>query len=214
FLSQGPGPPVNKWQRAPPERLRRPPRVIRLTLRGYGRECVYRVRRRHSQRTRMRLTRCSFVRLLALAAILLLGIPAQAAQPGGPEMFRVSAGRPGAIIEAPSGQEEAELLAFDSSFTAKMLALAPEESLRADDWPIAPGVRRSVVLTRRDIYAPDARIVMMEGGREVELPRSRLAFFLGEIQDGTQGRVMVSIDPDTGTLGGFSATNEGDFEIG
>jgi hypothetical protein len=128
-------------------------------------------------------------------------------------MFRVSAGRPGAIIEAPSGQEEAELLAFDSSFTAKMLALAPEESLRADDWPIAPGVRRSVVLTRRDIYAPDARIVMMEGAREVELPRSRLAFFLGEIQDGTQGRVMVSIDPDTGTLGGFSATNEGYFEI-
>src|SRR5664280_1066764 len=128
-------------------------------------------------------------------------------------MFRVSAGRPGAIIDAPSGQEEAELLAFDSTFTAKLLALAPEESLRADDWPIAPSVRRSVVLTRRDIYAPDARIVMMEGAREVELPRSRLAFFLGEIQDGTQGRVMVSIDPDTGTLGGFSATNEGYFEI-
>lgn len=161
----------------------------------------------------MKLTRCSFVRLLALAAILLPGIPAQAAQPGGPEMSRVSAGSPGAIIEAPSGQEEAELLAFDSSFTAKLLGLAPEESLRADDWPIAPGKRQSVVLTRRDIYAPDARIVMMEGGREVELPRSRLAFFLGEIQDGTKGRVMVSIDPDTGTLGGFSATNEGYFEI-
>src|ERR1035441_736099 len=85
-------------------------RVTRLTLRGDGRECVYRVRRRHSQRTRMKLTRCSFVRLLALAAILLPGIPAQAAQPGEPEMFRVSAGRPGAIIEAPSGQEEAALL--------------------------------------------------------------------------------------------------------
>src|ERR1019366_7984000 len=186
FLSQGPGPPVNKWQRAPPERLRRPPRVIRLTLRGYGRECVYRVRRRHSQRTRMKLTRCSFVRLLVLGAIFLPGIPAQAAQPGEPEMSRVSAGRPGAIVDAPSGQGEAELLSFDSSFTAKLLALAPEESLRADDWPIAPSVRRSVVLTRREIYAPDAKIVVIEDGTLREAPRSRLAFFEGVVTDASE----------------------------
>jgi hypothetical protein len=156
-------------------------------------------------------TRCSFVRLLALAAIFLPGIPAQAAQPGEPEMSRVSAGRSGAIVDAPLGQGEAELLAFDSSFTAKLLALAPEESLRADDWPIAPGVRRSVVLTRRDNYAPDARIVKIDGDREVELPRSRLLFFRGASEDGT--RVGVSLDPDSGQMRGLSMGPEGIHEL-
>jgi hypothetical protein len=156
-------------------------------------------------------TRSSFVRLLALAAIFLPGIPAQAAQPGGPEMSRVSAGRPGAIVDAPSGQGEAELLAFDSTFTAKLLALTPEESLRADDWPIAPGVRRSVVLTRRDNYATDARIVKIDGDREVELPRSRLLFFRGESEDGT--RVGVSLDPDSGQMRGLSIGPEGLHEL-
>src|ERR1035437_3502735 len=101
--------------------------------------------------------------LLALWTLVGRRLPAQAAQPGGPEMSRVSAGSPGAIVDAPSGQGEAELLAFDSPFTAKLLALAPEESLRADDWPIAPHKRRSVVLTRRDNYAPDTRIVKIDG---------------------------------------------------
>src|SRR5450759_3619401 len=159
----------------------------------------------------MKPTRCSFIRLLALTAILLPGIPTQAVQPGGPEMSRVSAGRPGAIIEAPSGQGEAELLAFDSSFTAKLLALAPEESLRADDWPIAPGMRRSVVLTRRDNYAPDARTVRIDGDREVDLPRSRLLFFRGESEDGT--RVGVSLDPDSGQMRGLSIGPEGLHEL-
>jgi hypothetical protein len=159
----------------------------------------------------MTISRSSFVRLLALAAIFLPGIPAQAAQPGGPEMSRVSAGRPGAIVDAPSGQGEAELLAFDSTFTAKLLALTPEESLRADDWPIAPGVRRSVVLTRRDNYATDARIVKIDGDREVELPRSRLLFFRGESEDGT--RVGVSLDPDSGQMRGLSIGPEGLHEL-
>jgi hypothetical protein len=156
-------------------------------------------------------TRCSFVRLLALAAILLPGIPVQAAQRDGPEMSRVSAGRPGAIIDAPSGQGEAELLSFDSSFTAKLLALSPGESLRADDWPIAPGVRWSVMLTRRDNYAPDARIVKIDGDREVELPRSRLLFFRGESEDGT--RLGVSLDPDSGQMRGLSMGPEGLHEL-
>jgi hypothetical protein len=156
-------------------------------------------------------TRCSFVRLLALAAILLPGIPAQAAQRDGSDMPRVSAGRPGAIVDAPLGQGEAELLAFDSTFTAKLLALSPGESLRADDWPIAPGVRRSVVLTRRDIYAPDARIVKIDGDREVELPRSRLLFFRGESEDGT--RLGVSLDPDSGQMRGLSMGPEGLHEL-
>ena len=149
--------------------------------------------------------------LLALWTLVGSSLPAQAAQPGGPEMSRVSAGRPGAIVDAPSGQGEAELLAFDSTFTAKLLALTPEESLRADDWPIAPGVRRSVVLTRRDDYAHDARIVRIDGDREVELPRSRLLFFRGESEDGT--RVGVSLDPDSGQMRGLSIGPEGLHEL-
>ncbi len=166
----------------------------------------------------------SALRLVALIAAL-VATRAEAAPPArdrapGPAVVRAGGSRGSLLgvrtaetVRAPDGIGDADLVTFDEGLAPRLLRLAPEESLWVSAWPVAPGVQKDVVLTRRDVYAPDARIVKFEKGQEVELPRSRLAFFIGEIEDGKKGRVMVSIDPDTGTFSGFSAADEGYFEI-
>ena len=105
--------------------------------------------------------------------------------------------------------EEMEAVGLDPAVASALLDLAPEASLAVDSWPIAPGVRQSVELVRFDVYAPDARIVKIEGGQEVELPRSRLAFFHGRSAEDPETRMVVTVDPDTRALEGLAITAEG-----
>ena len=44
-------------------------------------------------------------------------------------------------------------------------------------------IRRALTVARHDVYAADARIVAIDHGFEVEVPRSRLVFFWGSIED-------------------------------
>ncbi|MBP7677049.1 MAG: hypothetical protein KBB14_12070, partial [Thermoanaerobaculia bacterium] len=92
-----------------------------------------------------------------------------------------------------------ELVRFDQAFVATLRDLAPEETVRVDDWPIAPGQRAPVVLRRFDVYAPDAKIVVVDGDREVEVPRTATHYYLGARIDGS-GRFAVGLDPDFGTI--------------
>ncbi|MEP6639987.1 MAG: hypothetical protein ABJC39_11600, partial [Chloroflexota bacterium] len=142
--------------------------------------------------------------LVVLAAAAANAAPAEQGRP------RLSAGRPGLILDAPSGSGEAELLTFDDRTVASLLATAPEDSLRIGDWPVAPGDRRTVSLTRHDVYAPDARIVMMVGEHEVELPRSKLVFFWGSFES---GNLVVAVDPDARVLSGLVMTGSGVQEL-
>lgn len=121
---------------------------------------------------------------------------------------------PGPIVDAPDGRSDMELVRFDDRVVSALRALAPEESIRLDDWPVAPGVRRQVVLHRFDVYAPDARIVRFVDGREVELPRSPLVFFRGRTVDrGEEIRLVAWADPVEGIRGGLCLGPEGTVEI-
>ncbi len=155
----------------------------------------------------MRLVRC------LLLAILVAGVPGlrtAAARPVDGEVLR--AAPLGPIVEAPDGRSEMELVRFDQRMTARLQALEPEESLRVDDWPISPGQRAQVVLRRFDVYAPEARIVAIEGGREIEVPRSRTIFFMGVRLDGS-GRFAAGLDPDSGNIRSSHWDGETLFEI-
>ena len=77
------------------------------------------------------------------------------------------------------------------------LAQGSEAVLPMDDWPVAPGDRRTVEVARHDVYAPDARIVAIGAGGESEVPRSRLLFFWGAAVGDPSRRVLVSLHPDT-----------------
>ncbi len=147
---------------------------------------------------------------LLLPAVFAAATAAVAAPP--PEADILRAAPLGPIVEAPDGKSEMELVRFDARMTAKLQTLAPEESLRVDDWPVSPGQRAQVVLRRFDVYAPDARIVVIEDGREIEVPRSRVIFFMGSGIDG-EGRFAVGLDPDSGTFRGSRQDGETHFEI-
>lgn len=100
----------------------------------------------------MRAFRCLLLAILVAGAP---GLRAAAARPVDGELLR--AAPLGPIVEAPDGRSEMELVRFDERVTARLQTLAPEETLRVDDWPIAPGERAQVILRRFDVYAPTRR---------------------------------------------------------
>jgi metallopeptidase family M12-like protein len=144
--------------------------------------------------------------------LCLLALPlGSAAMP--PDEAPLRAALAGRFVTAPDGEGEAELVDFDPVLAKALLDVAPGASRLVADWPVAPGLRKDVELTRFEVYAPDARIVKIEGNRMVELPRSKLAFFHGRPEDDPETRLVVTVDPETGTLEGLALTAEGAREL-
>lgn len=107
---------------------------------------------------------------------------------------------------------EGELVAFDARVARTLLSLAVGERIAMDGWPVAPGIARTMVLTRTEIYAPDARIVAIGAGGELEVPRSTWAFFRGS-DPGGRARVAIALDSATGALRGLALSERGTFEL-
>jgi len=120
---------------------------------------------------------------------------------------------PGERVIAPDLKTTAEQVTLDPGLTPRLLALSVEESLAVADWPVAPESRRNVILTRHEVYAPDAKIVRVDGRRQTELPRSRLAFYWGTAEDDELVRVFLSVDPATGAIQSFTQSSEGLNEL-
>jgi hypothetical protein len=120
---------------------------------------------------------------------------------------------PGQLIDAPDGVSRMEQLSVEPALGPTLLALALDASVRIEDWPVAPGVRRPVVVTRHDVYASDAKIVAIDGGKEVEIPRSKLVFLWGTAEGDGATTVLITADPDTGAVSGSSMTVDGSFDL-
>jgi len=153
-------------------------------------------------------------RLVGVLSVVVCGfIPAVAlaAAPDGP--VRLAAAAQGQVIDAPGTDVRAEVVTFGEALAPALLRVAPEETVRVAGWPVAPGVRADVRLTRFEIYAPDARIWKVEGDRRTEVPRSRMAFFQGFAEDTPDTRVFAGLDPDTGAFQGLAISPQGSFEI-
>ncbi len=145
-------------------------------------------------------------RWIVTGGVLLLGsLPASAAQ--------LRAAAAGELVAAPDGFGDAEIVNLDPAVAQTLLNLEEGASMPVADWPVAPGVRQEVELARFDVYAPNARIVKMEGAREVELPRSRLVFFQGRSLDDTGTRLVVTVDPETRQLQAMAMTEDGTQEL-
>jgi len=117
------------------------------------------------------------------------------------------------LVVAPNGSGEAEVVEIDASVVSSLMSLTAESSLAVADWPVAPGVYQEIELTRFDVYAPDARVVRIERGKAVDLPRSRHLFFHGRSVDDPETRLMISLDPDTRELAGVTYSREGQHEL-
>ncbi len=145
-------------------------------------------------------------RVLAAAVLAVLaGIAARGASPQrGANGLRGALAGP--IVDLP-GERVGERIEFEPDLASALLARAPEEPVSVPDWPVAPGVRRTIRVARHEVYAPGARTIRVDAGGETEVPRSRLAFFWGE--DDAGGRVMVSVDPETHAVRGLSGSKDG-----
>jgi hypothetical protein len=124
---------------------------------------------------------------------------------------RLVATSPGPFYGTPDGGE-GELLAFDSRLAPALSTLAAGERIAVDGWPVAPGVSRTMVLTRTEVYAPDTRIVAIGKDGEIPVPLSTWIFFQGRDPSGT-ARVAVALDPETGGMRGLSISEHGLHEL-
>jgi uncharacterized repeat protein (TIGR01451 family) len=120
---------------------------------------------------------------------------------------------PALVLEVVGPAGPSETFAVGPALPAALGETALEETVRVADWPVAPGDRRTVEVTRHDVYARDARIVAVGAGGEAEVPRSRLLFFWGTAAGDPSRRVLLSLDPETGTLGGLGVTPDGVYEV-
>jgi hypothetical protein len=141
----------------------------------------------------------------ALAPSLAAAAPARTVLP--------KAASTGEIVAVPGTSEKAELVSLDSSLADSLLRVRLEDEVAVAGWPVAPGERADVVLTRRDVYAPGAEVleVTREGTRR--LPKSSLVFLLGKAEGSADVRVMVSVDPATQEMRGFTITPKGAHEL-
>lgn len=156
----------------------------------------------------MTISRCSAARFMVFLAALVVCPPLAAARSD--EL--VTAGAPGKIVDLPGGRGEGELLRFDDRLVPALLALAPEESAAIADWPVAPGVRRAVRLSRHEVWAEGARVFRVDAIGRTELPLSPLVFFWGGDTEG-ESRVLVTVDPRTRVLTALVHGPEGVNEI-
>jgi hypothetical protein len=143
---------------------------------------------------------------LAFAATPLLAAPAGGKLP-------VQAAVSGELIEAKGAASKAEVVTFGASLVPALLEAQAETSVRVAGWPVAPDERADVVLTRYEIYAPGAKVFVVDGQGEHEVPRSRLAFFSGTAEGDSDLRVFAAVDPDTRSLNGFSQTRDDLYEL-
>jgi hypothetical protein len=119
----------------------------------------------------------------------------------------------GAPVVAPDGVTLAERLPLDAKLIPTLLAVAPGDSIRLRAWPVEPGRRADVVLTRRDVYAPGATIEVVDGNVSRQAPRSKLAFLFGEVAGDEATRVILSVEPRAMRLHAYTRTSEGWTEL-
>jgi metallopeptidase family M12-like protein/IPT/TIG domain-containing protein/S-layer family protein len=106
-----------------------------------------------------------------------------------------------------------EAVALDSGVLRAFARAVPGQNVLAAAWPLAPGRRADVLLTRHEVYAANARIVAIENGKEVEVPRSRLRFFWGRASDELETPVLVIWDPETGGLEATSFSGPASYRL-
>ena len=145
-----------------------------------------------------------------LLALALPAASAAASRPAEAPLRAAVAGRP---VAAPDGAGEAELVEIAAAVVPALMKLPSGSSLAVADWPVTPGGRQEIELTRFEVYAPDARIVKIEGEEAIELPRSRRAFFHGRSVDDPETRLMVTVDPDTRGLEAVAYGRDGTHEL-
>lgn len=152
-------------------------------------------------------------RPFALALLVLLALVAASPLLAAPRLVSVRAAVQGELIEAKGTDKKAEIVTFDEDLATVLLGVRTDETVQVSDWPVTPDRRAEVRLTRHEVYAPDAKIYVVEGRGNREVPRSRRVYFWGHAEGDKDTQVLVSVDPSDHAFRGFSLTREGIHEL-
>lgn len=102
---------------------------------------------------------------------------------------------------------------IDSAGLSHLATLKRGTPSEVREFPGGPGILTSITFERFDVYAPDARIFVVDAGGKREIPRSARIHLRGYSKDGST-RLGLSFDPDfrTPPYGAGSGPN-GAFEL-
>lgn len=155
---------------------------------------------------------------LILVCVLMALLLSCAATVGGAELDR---GAPLPVIQIPDagvvqvsseGLLE-ERLTLPRFVHAQLGQLDMGGSLRFAGWPVSPGDHRTISVTRRPVYAPNARILEVGEFGAREVPRSTHRYFIGEIDDEPGSGVLVILDPASGRVTGLAFSDGLTFDL-
>ncbi len=97
----------------------------------------------------------------------------------------------------------AEAFEIPNAVTETLMATTPGTSIWLDGFPVAAGVRATVILEPFEVYAAGARVLVVDADGERQIPRSQHRHFLGRVEGSPTARLGLSLDPQTGHLNGL-----------
>lgn len=143
-----------------------------------------------------RLSRLAHAVGLALLAWAAVASPLHGAEP---EL----AIPPGEVLPSEQPGRFSEAFAVPLEVAAALLAGGVGEPIRLSAFPVAPGRREALELRRYEVYAPGARVRVIDASGEREVPRSPRPQYLGAASLDARVRVGLSVDPETGFVRGL-----------
>lgn len=118
----------------------------------------------------------------------------------------------GETVEVPGVDLKGELVTLAPDVPDALLATKVGQQILVAGWPVRPGERADFVLTRRDVYAPGAKIWKVTPPGKVEVPRSPLVFYWGSAALTGDLRLLLTLDPRDDTVRGLAWTPTGLYE--
>ena len=141
----------------------------------------------------------ALIRLFSAAALIAgFTTTASAGPPDAERVPLISISDEGTVEVSAQGFLE-ERLALPPDLPGKLGALEREHQVRLENWPVAPGDRRTVTLKRSEVYGSETRIFEVGDHGIREVPRSPRKHFIGAIDDEPGSGVLVILDPRSGT---------------
>jgi hypothetical protein len=117
------------------------------------------------------------------------------------------------VVQVSSEGFLEERLVMPATVSSRLMNVAMGESLKLTDWPVMPGDRRDIRITRVSLYAPGAKIFEI-GERGVrQVPRSKHRHFIGQIEGDQGSGVLIVLDPDSRGLTGLVVADDLSYDM-